>query len=582
MRVINFLNIDYKKLENMKKFLVSFTALGAMIASAAAQNVADGVKALYYQKYKTARDILQKAAASKDPETVYWYGQSFLQNKNDANGIAKAKDIYQQALNAGINSPWIWIGMGNVDLADGNNGSAAKQKFEQAIAGAKDRKGRVDPKILAAIGRAETYGGSETGDPQYAIDKLKEAETILDADKKPDIDLYADIETNMGINYLKQGGDKGGDAVQAYRKAVDKNPKYARALWRQGLVYLSQDNMDAVNNYFEQAITADPSYGPTYFSYFDYYKNRDVNKAKEYLDKYVATSDGGCDVQYLQADYLFRAGKYQESLDKAQAMENGGCKDYSRLHMLYAYDYNRLHDNAKAAEHLKTFFTTVPAAQREPSDYAFAGNALANVPGSQDSAVSYLTTAYNLDTIVKNKEVYVDSISNILVRQKKYADNLAWVQKAYALKKEPSNRDIFNLGLAAYQSKDWDLATKQFTLYKTKYPDEGYGYQWLQRTAKGQDSTFAKAVEPTKDYIAFLSKDEAKNKDQLVGLYSELGAYYANTAKDYPSAIIQFEKIKAIDPTGNGGQQADAILKQLNNIVNRKKTGGNSGNGKSH
>ncbi|MDR0791788.1 MAG: hypothetical protein LBE82_00650 [Chitinophagaceae bacterium] len=558
----------------MKKFLLSLTVLGATIFSASAQNVADGVKALYYQKYKTAKDILQKAAASNDPEAVYWYGQAYLQDRNDAGGIAKAKDIYQQALNSGVNSPWIWIGMGNVDLASNNSG-AAKQKFDQAIASSKDKKGKVDPKILAAIGRAETYGSAGIGDPQYGIDRLKEAEAILDADKKADVNLYADIETNMGINYLKLGGDKGGEAVQAYRKAVEKVPNYARALWRQGMVYLSQDNMPAVDNYFGQAIAADPNYGQTYWSYFDYYKDKDVNKAKEYLDKYVATSDGGCEVQYLQADYLFRAGKYDESLQKAQAMENGGCKDFTRLHMLYAFDYNRLHDNAKAAAHIKTFFATVPPAQREPSDYALAGNILSAVPGSEDSAVAYLSQAYELDTVARNKEVYMDSISNILVRQKRYKENLVWVQKSYDQKKDPSNRNIYDLGYAAYLAgkedpKSYDLAVKQFTLYKTKYPTEPFGYMMLQRIAESQDSTFEKAVQPTNDYIAFLNADTVKNKDALIGLHWKLGTYYANAKKDYDNAIVEFEKVKSLDPTGSTAQQAGAVLSQLYAIKNKK------------
>jgi predicted Zn-dependent protease len=453
--------------------------------------------------------------------------------------------------------------------------SAAKQKFDQAMASSKDKKGKVDPKILAAIGRAETYGGSGVGDAQYGIDRLKEAEATLDADKKADVNLYADIQTSMGINYLKQGGDKGGEAVQAYRKAVDKVPNYARALWRQGMVYLSQDNMDAVNNYFGQAIAADANYGQTYWAYFDYYKDRDVNKAKEYLDKYVATSDGGCDVQYLQADYLFRAGKYEESLQKAQAMENGGCKDFTRLHMLYAFNYNRLHNNAKASEHIKTFFATVPAAQREPSDYALAGSILASVPGSEDSAVAYLAKAYDLDTVAKSKEAYMDSISNILVRQKRYKENLVWVQKSYNLKKEPSNRNIYDLGYAAYLAgkedpQSYDLAIRQFTTYKTKYPTEPFGYMMLQRIAESQDSTFEKAVQPTNEYITFLSADTVKNKDMLISLHWKMGTYYANTKKDYDGAISEFEKVKSLDPGGATAQQADGVLNQLYSIKNKK------------
>ena len=62
--------------------------------------------------------------------------------------------------------------------------------------------------------------------------------------------------------------------------------------------------------------------------YFNYYKEKDVNTAKEYLDKWVANADKDCETDYFVGDYLFRAGKYQESLQQAKNMEAGNCKNY--------------------------------------------------------------------------------------------------------------------------------------------------------------------------------------------------------------------------------------------------------------
>jgi hypothetical protein len=51
-----------------------------------------------------------------------------------------------------------------------------------------------------------------SGDHMYAIDKLKQAAAI---------DLTnPDIMINMGINYLKMGGENGGEAVKAYQDAT--------------------------------------------------------------------------------------------------------------------------------------------------------------------------------------------------------------------------------------------------------------------------------------------------------------------------------------------------------------------------
>ena len=80
---------------------------------------------------------LEKAVAAKpsDAFTIYWLGQAYLKAYTVADSkdaLAKAKDIYQKALNSGVNDPWIWVGMGHVELLEGNNASA-KQRFEQAI-----------------------------------------------------------------------------------------------------------------------------------------------------------------------------------------------------------------------------------------------------------------------------------------------------------------------------------------------------------------------------------------------------------------------------------------------------------------
>ena len=51
--------------------------------------------------------------------------------------MISAKAIYQNALNGGINDPWIWVGMGHVQILENNDVNSAKQKFEQAITATK-------------------------------------------------------------------------------------------------------------------------------------------------------------------------------------------------------------------------------------------------------------------------------------------------------------------------------------------------------------------------------------------------------------------------------------------------------------
>ncbi len=316
----------------MKKTTLTILAVAMATSFALAQTVEEGIKFLYYERVNSAKQTLEKVVASKpkDAYSIYWLGQAYLEDKD----IAAAKVLYQKALTDGVNDPWIWVGSGHVELLENGDINSAKQKFEQAITATKGKKGIENADILNAIGRANADGSSTQGDPAYGIEKLKRAQEINKTDP--------DISINLGICYLKMGTDKGGEAVEAFRDAFTRNPQYAAAYYRTGRIYQSQNNLEFMNEWFGKAIVADPAYAPVYLAYFNYYKDRDVNAAKEYLDKYVANADKDCVVDYFVADYLYRAGKNQESIAKAKEMENGACKDYIRINILYAYNYQRL------------------------------------------------------------------------------------------------------------------------------------------------------------------------------------------------------------------------------------------------
>ncbi|MFZ8428731.1 tetratricopeptide repeat protein, partial [Staphylococcus aureus] len=80
---------------------------------------------------------------------------------------------------------------------------------------------------------------------------------------------------NLGICYLKLGGEYGGEAVKAFQDAIARDPKNALAMYRIARIYVSQNNPDVFNKYFEDAIAANPSFPDTYLSLFEYYKLRD-------------------------------------------------------------------------------------------------------------------------------------------------------------------------------------------------------------------------------------------------------------------------------------------------------------------
>src|SRR3954470_2747157 len=124
-------------MKKMKKTILTLLVVASATSFALSQTVEDGIKFIYYWRYKSARETLQKVVAAnpKDARAIYWLGQAYL----GSDSLAGAKALYQKALNDGINDPWIWVGMGHVEILENNDVNSAKQKFEQAITATKGK-----------------------------------------------------------------------------------------------------------------------------------------------------------------------------------------------------------------------------------------------------------------------------------------------------------------------------------------------------------------------------------------------------------------------------------------------------------
>jgi len=547
----------------MKKmnFLVIAVLFSTKILTA--QTVDDGKKQLYYNRFNSSKETLKAAVEKKasDADAIYWLGQVYI--KQDSVAIAKA--LYQKALNEGVNDPFIWVGMGHVELLEGKN-AEAKQRFEAAITASTKRK-KENPDVLNAIGRANADGASTVGDPAYGIEKLKRAAEL--DEKNPA------IYVNMAINFLKQGGEKsGGDAYEAYGNALRIDPKYAEANFRLGKIFQSQNNKEKFEEYFNASITADPGYAPPYIELYDYYSNRDINKAREYLEKYIANSEKDCITEFLYADYLFRSGKYQESIDKAKAMENGECNDFPRLKVLYAFNYDRLGQKDLAKQNIESYLDNSKPDKNYKDDIMFAATLFKSMTGEETTAIKYLQKALDLDTARKTRYVYMDTIASLYKKMNLPLERLNWLQKSYNTNPSPSNLDTYNIGDAALIAGNLDLADSMFSKYKVNYPDQIYGYLGLAKTAiaKDKDTTTGSAVPAVESYIDVLSKkDVQRYKGLIIQNYGYLVYVHANVKKDYEAAIKDLEGILTVDPENS---YAKGTIDQIKKVIDANKGGG--------
>ena len=515
----------------MKKFLLLLMACVLIHTTMFAQ-YADGIRLLNYEKNKSARETFQKLvdASPQDPQAIYWLGQAILATDGgepSKEQIASAKALYQKGLGSIGSDPWLVTGMGHIELFERGDINSAKQKFEQAITASTEtkgkNKGKANPAILNAIGRAHAKVGSGLGDNLYAIDKLNQAGQL---------DLTnPDIYINKAINYLKMGGENGGEAVKAYQEAVTRDPKSALAYYRIGKVYQSQNNKELFEQNFDNAITADPTCPLPYFAYYLNYANKDVNKAKEYLDKYVANADRDPKTDYFVAEYLFRAGKNDESLAKIQELEkSAGLTEIPRLSILSAYNYDRKGDSVQAKANLEKFFANAPADKIEPTDYELAVKVLTKFPGSEAQAATYLEKAIATDTSRINKLNYMQQGADMYAKAKNPAEQLKWMKRMVELKGTTTEGDYYRITGAALSAKDYPQTMDWAKKYMAAYPDKPQPFTFYRKAAiaSDPDTTSGKGVEHLQyiDSIYSLNKDKYKKELFLNEYYTIL--YYIN------------------------------------------------------
>lgn len=548
----------------MKKIL-SLGLMTALSIGLYAQSIDEAKTNLYYGKTTSAINTLNQLISSnaKNADAVYWLGQAHLRNDE----LQKAKTVYNNAIQSGVQSPLLSVGVGHVALLEGDN-ARAKQLFEEAIANTIKRR-KENPEILAAVGRANADGASTLGDPAYGIAVLQRAAAIDPSNPETYV--------NMGISYLKLGSDKGGDAYEAFMNALKIDPHHAAAKYRLGKLFLTQNNREKFEGYFIGATESDPKYAPAYLELYNYYAQRDVNKARTFLESYMANSDKDCQVDFFYADYLFRAGKYQESIDKGNAMLNGACKDLPRLPVLLAYNYDRLGDTTKSRENIEKYLSTAAADKIQPDDYLLAATVLKKMPGREDAAIKYLMVALDKDTLKANQIMFMDTIASLYRKKGDFDQRLQWLQKSFVINPNPSNLDIYNIGEAAFQVGKLELADSMFSEYATKYPDQIYGHLGVAKTAIAvdKDTTTGSAVPAVKNLITVLEKNDVeRNKSIILQNYGYLVYVHANVFKDYQAALNELEGILRIDPENDYAKQTSEQIKKVMAASNKQASKG--------
>ena len=537
-----------------------------LTAQVAASPLAEGVKLLNYEKNKSALDFF-KAALDKAPgdaETTFWYGQALLaQNYNGVptpEYVQKAKTLYQQALQTKGNDAWLLVGMAHIQSLEGADAALIKNNLELAITSSKIEKGRNKGKnnadIINAIGRVYAELPMNIGDHHYAIDKLKEIVSSYEEQA-----IKPDLLMNLGINYLKLGGENGGEAVSAFTKAIDKDAKNAYGYYRIGKIYQSQSNKEIFEENYAKAVAIDPAIAPVYVSLYTYYATIDTTKARKNLDLFLQYADKDPAFDYLYADYLFQVGQYDASLAKAKALEATiGIETYPRIAVLLAYNYTRKGDSVSAKKYIEPFINNTPVDKLLPNDYDLAVKVLSKFPGSQQAVGAILEKAVAANAADKKNAMKLYRLGyEMFEKAGMYADASKWFAKYSDVRGVKDETYFYKTASIAINAGDGTTAAAAAKEYITAFPDKSNGYLYNVKAAKLLDTANNLGIlfEAVTLQNNFLVKDVEKNKQALINNYYTLIGYY-NETKAYENAVLMCDKVLELVPNDPTTTQAKA------------------------
>ena len=322
----------------------------------------------------------------------------------------------------------------------------------------------------------------------------------------------------------------------------------------------------------------DPNYGPAYYDLYGYYFFRDVNKSKEYFNKYKPLADKGPALDYEEASLLFASGDNKGAIAKAdQLLATQGENADARLYRLKAYSLDKLGDSAAAIQNMETFISKAKDEQVLSDNFLLAASLVAKFPEKQARFEEYIKMAISMDTSSKSKVDVARKAIEIFKRfpnQQKVAE---WsINMLNLVKPAPSKVDIYNAGFENFKAGNYLVADSVFDIYKAKYPDEVYGHYWSFRSLSVVDSTMEQglAIPDCQRFVELAELDKVKNKSTLVTAYGYLAGYNANVKKDFAAAISYLDKIIEIDPAN-----ADAVKNReiLQKAMGKPKTGTKTG-----
>ncbi len=538
-------------------------ALITMSFSAYSQEIDLAKKAIDAEQFEKAKTILK--SKQDNGKAFFLLGNIYLKQEQQDS----AKIAYQKGLTLKDSPEFNYIGLGQIEL-DNGNGAAAQFNFDQAT---KDLK-KKDIEQFVYIGKAFT--ASDKPDFKKAIAIISKAKLV-----NPN-----DAEMLMALGDAFYMDKNQNEAYKSYSNAFDADPKLIRAKLQLGVLLKEAKAYAEAKKAFDGVLAIDPNFGPAHRELAEnYYRwgNADKAKYQEYIEKalasyekYMTLTDYSLTSRMRHADFLIIAKDYK-ALEK-EALEMKKIDNVNPRILRYLGYSSYENGNTDAAITALTEFTSKPTNKIIGRDYLYLG--LAQIKIAIPEAVGEVKPVVNQAMFTKavanlRKAVDMDKpmANDLNDIGKKYFDLKLYKEAAAIYEVATSNPnsknflyDNFFLGYALYfDNADKDAKTinvealqkadKAFENVIIASPTTQEAHIYRARVNALIPNNPSAQDQMAKSYEEFVSvvvtKGEAEvakagNSAKFIEAYQVLAKYYGK--KDKVKAEDFIAKALALDP----------------------------------
>ncbi len=532
----------------MKQFIATIAAV-AVTVSVTAQSLDEGMKMYRYERYTSAKKILQPLAAT-DATANYYYGLAELELGNT-----------EAARQAFVKFPDDYANIGGmVRVKFATEGEAAGMQAAKSLADLGKKKDFMNKKYAA-----DAVNYSKGGDKQQAVNWYTE---VLEKMNTPEL-LIA-----TGDAYL-QIPSGGGQAMTHFEKAIEKDPKNSLAYSRIGKLMYNAKNYEVALDNWKKAQEADPTNPLPYYDManaYTYVGKFDV--AKQNMEKYMQYSDNSTEDVIRYAEILYQSKDYAGAIAKINELKAKGV-DKVNFYGILAYSYLEDKDSVagvKALENARIYFSKQNPEKIYAQDYMKLGQVYMR-NNIADSANMAFNKALEKETPENKINIYRD-IAESFRLNRDWVNGAVWYDKIVTdFPDKATANDYYWGGICYYysssNSKNVD-ATAQlnkavaiFDKMVEKFPEQQISYYWRGRSYAGLDPEGEKGL-AVADFEKWLTMDAeaAQKADKLIPFAYQYLALTAYKKDDKETAIKYADLVLGIDPTNEFAKQVKDYFKK--------------------